>query len=74
MSESDDVTGVTKIEVSEGALAPSGREALSYICGKGLEAFADFSCKACGKDLKPDCKDQDCEYVRNAKAFCEKYS
>lgn len=33
------------------------------------KTLADFTCERCGKDLKPDCKNWRCEYVRQAKAF-----
>ena len=37
------------------------------------KTLADFTCEKCGKDLKPDCKNWRCEYVRQAKAF-ERFS
>lgn len=50
-----------------------GRADLSFICGEGSKALSGFTCERCGKDLKPDCKSWRCEYVRQARAFCERF-
>jgi hypothetical protein len=66
--------GVTKVEVDNNTLSPRAREDLSFICGEGLKAFTDFTCKQCGKNLNSSCQDEWCQYVQQAKAFCKRYS
>ncbi len=38
------------------------------------KSLDDFTCEKCGKNLKPDCKNWRCEYVRQARAFNERSS